>query len=184
MRRLFLHRGDWIPKEVFYWMSLSLSGGVVCHELRDLEWKADYTTLPFHRLLLSPKLKALPLTWYSPIRSESPESVLSMLRPVVMGLYTFHLRHLRLHWWIPGEAGEQMASAAPSAVLRRGPALEKLWIFPPLSDAAVQHIMRLPNLSTRDTVSGLPRTPNLTLSEFVGKREGFLFSNLSQDNNG
>ena len=183
MRRLFLHRGDWIPKEVFYWMSLSLSGGVVCPELRDLEWKADYNTLPFHRLLLSPKLEALSLT-YSHIRSESPERVLSTLRSVVMGLDTFHLRRLRLHWWISGEAGEEMASAASSAALRCGPALEKSWTFPPLSDAAVQHTMHLPNLSTWDTVSGPPRTPNLTLSQFVRKREGFLFSNLSQDNNG
>ena len=58
-----------------------------------------------------------------------------------------------------------MESAASSAVLRCGPTLEKLTIFSPLSDAAVQHIMQLPNLCNWYAVNGPPRTPNLPLSD-------------------
>ena len=82
-----------------------------------------------------------------------------------MELDTFRLRDLQLEWWIPEDTRVHMESAASSAVLRCGPTLEKLTIFSPLSDAAVQHIMQLPNLCNWYAVNGPPRTPNLPLSD-------------------
>ena len=151
-----------VPEEVFRLMSLGSTDGVVCPGLRKLHWKADPHTLPFHRLLLSSKLTALSLTYAS---SRSPEKDISILQPVITGLDTFHLRDLHLQWCIHEEASRKMESAASSAVLRCGPALEKLVIFSPLSDAAIQHIMQLPNLITLCAVNGPPRAPTLSLSD-------------------
>ncbi|KAF9783787.1 hypothetical protein BJ322DRAFT_1219409 [Thelephora terrestris] len=164
MRRLVLTWKSGIPGEVFHLISLSLSDGVACPGLRELCWKANLNTLPFHRLFLSPKLTTLSLT-YSSLSAESSERDLLILRPVIMGLDTFPLQHLHLQWWIPGEVGRQMESAASSAILRCGPALETLAVFSPVSAEAIQYVMQLPNLITWYTSNGPPNTLTLPLSE-------------------
>ena len=141
-------------------MSLGSTDGVLCPGLRTLRWLAVGATVFLHRFLLSPTLTTLSFS-YSPL--SPPERDLSILEPVIIGLDTFHLRYLFLLWSI-FETSVQMESAT-SAVLRCGPALEKLIVSSPLSDAAIQHIMQLPNLRTWHTVSGPPSTPNLSLSD-------------------
>ena len=163
MCRLALHDygENRVTREVFHLMSLGLSGGVVFPELRELDWKANHDTLPFYRLFLSPKLSILSL-WFS-TSPESLERDLSMVESAVMGLDPFPLQFLYLRWLGP-EAGRQMESVASSVVLRCGTALEDLSTFSPLSDAAVQHIMQLPNLNSLSTASTPPRTSDLPLS--------------------
>ena len=143
-------------------MSLGSTNGVLCPGLRSLYWWVVGATVPLHRLLLSTKLTALSLIH---LPSDSPEGELSVLQPVIVGLDTFYLRDLHIQWWIFDETSVQMESATSSAVLRCGPALEKLIVSSPLSDAAIQHIMQLPNLRTWNTASGPPSTPNLSLSD-------------------
>ena len=168
MHRLVLNWNSGISVEVF---RLVLTEGVVCPGLRDLELRANFDTLPFYRLLVSPKLTSLSLE-YSTFFTESLEEELSIIQPVIMGLDTSPLRKLRLQWWgMPTEPNRQMESVASSAVLRCGSALEKLAIYSPLSDVAVQHIMQLPNLDTWYAVSGPPRTPDLQISDIFPRLE-------------
>ena len=162
MRQLILDRRDWIPEEVFHPMSPGLSYGVLCPGVRNLRWTAVARTVPLHRLLLSQKLTTL---WFMYESSSSPEENLSILQQMIMELDTFHLRDLSLQWWSLEETSTRMESAASAAVLRCGPALEELTVSSFLSDAAVQHIMRLPNLRAWDTMNGPPRTLNLSLSD-------------------
>jgi hypothetical protein len=162
MRRLTLNQDFDESEEIFPLMPSSWSDGVVFPGLRKLHWPDNPHTLPFHRLLLSPTLTTLSLKYYS---FGSSEEDLSILRPVIMGLDTSHLRDLYLRWFVREEANRQMESVASCAVLRCGPALKGLGVSSSLSDAAVQHIMQLPNLSTWCASTGLPRTPNLSLSD-------------------
>ena len=151
-----------VTKEVFHLVSFGLSGGVVFPELRELDWKANHDTLPFYRLFLSPKLSFLSL-WFS-TSPESLERDLSMVESAVMELGTLPLQYLYLRWLNPEAGNRQMESVASSAVLRCGTTLMRLSTFSPLSDAAVQHIMRLPNLTSLSTASRPPRTSDLPLS--------------------
>ena len=134
----------------------------MCPGLRDLALRADPETLPFYRRLISPKLTSFTLT-YSPSFLKSMEEQLSIIQPVITGLDTFPLQRLRVHLYIP-EACIQTESVVSLAVLRCGPALKALAMDSPLSNAALRHIMQLPNLDAWHTVSGPPRTPNPSLS--------------------
>ena len=148
MRRLVLNWQSGTPEEVF---RLGSTEGVVCPRLQDLDLRANLDTLPFYRLLLSPKLTSLSLTYSSSfIELEPLEEELPIIQPVIMGLDTFPLQRLRLRLNISRAAGRQMEPVISSAVLRCGPALKNLAIFSPLSDAAVQHICNFPIL-TRGT---------------------------------
>ncbi|KAF9783788.1 hypothetical protein BJ322DRAFT_1196951 [Thelephora terrestris] len=171
MRKLLLQQERYgMSKEVFRFMSLGLSDGVVCPELQDLEWGANRETLPFHRLLLSPKLKTFSFT-YKPGHDGSSEEDISILQSMIMGLDTFHLQELYLRWEIPEEANRQIGPIASSAVLLCGPALKELCVYSPLSDAAIQHTMQLPNLRIWHTPNGPPKTTNLALPDIFPRLE-------------
>ena len=146
-------------------ISLGSSGEAICPGLRDLEWKASLFALPFYRLLFSPKLTTFSFTYYSVPFDDFPEEDLLILQTMVTGLDTFPLRHLRLQWCIPKEARSRMEPFASSAILRCGRALETLAIFSPLSDAAIEHLMQLPNLIIWYAANGPPKTCNLPLSD-------------------
>ena len=156
--------GVHISPEVFRLVSLCLAEMVMCPGLRDLDLVANSDILPFYRLFLSPKLTGFSLN-YSSSLLEPPEEVLSIIQSMVMGLDTFPLQHLRLLLGVPEEASRQIEPLVSSAVLRCRSALEGLIISSPLSDAAVQHIMQLPNLGMWDAVSGPPKTSHLPLSD-------------------
>ena len=164
MRRLILKWDSGIPEAVFHSLSLWSAEGVLCPGLRLLHWESHSRILPLHRLVLSPTLNNLSLT-YSSYYYESPELELSIIQPAIMGLDTSPLRDLRLQWYVSAESSKQMEFVASSAVLRCGPALKNLAMYSPLSDAAVQHTMQLPNLCTWHTMKGPPRIPNLSLSD-------------------
>ena len=116
----------------------------MCPGLRDLALRADPETLPFHRRLISQKLTSFTLT-FSPSFLKSMEEQLSIIQPVITRLDTFPLQRLRVHLYIP-EACIQTESVVSLAVLRCGPALKALAMDSPLSNAALRHIMQLPNL--------------------------------------
>ena len=164
MRRLILKWDSGIPEAVFHSLSLWSAERVLCPGLRLLHWESQSRILPLHRLVLSPTLTNLSLT-YSSYYYESPELELSIIQPAIMGLDTSPLRDLRLQWYVSAESSKQMEFVASSAVLRCGPALKNLAMYSPLSDAAVQHTMQLPNLGTWHTMKGPPRIPNLSLSD-------------------
>ena len=164
MRRLILDWDTGIPEEVFRLLSLGSTDGVVCPGLRELRWKADHHTLPFHRLLLSTKLTTLSLTYLSTF-AESSEGDFPILQPMIMELDTFPIQHLHLQWLIPREVSRQIEPIVSSAVLRCGPALETLAVFLPISDTAVQYAAQLPNLSTWYAANGPPGTLDLPLSD-------------------
>ncbi|KAF9780746.1 hypothetical protein BJ322DRAFT_279325 [Thelephora terrestris] len=164
IRRLYLNWNLGIPEAVFRLMSLGLSGEVLCPGLRQLFWSADFYTLQYHRLLLSPKLTLL-LFSYSSSFAEPLERELSIVRPLIMELDTFPLQDLYIQWQTPEEVSRQMVPVVSSAVLQCGPALKRLLLAWPLSDAAVQHIMQLPNLDTWYAMNGPPPTSDLPPSD-------------------
>ena len=163
MRRLILKWDCEIPEKVFHLLSLGATEGVLCPGLRRLRWEAYSHILPFYRLIISPTLTSLSLT-YTSFFLESLEKELSIVQPVMMGLDTSSLQRLHLQLSIPKEASRQTESVVSSAVLRCGPALVNLAVFSPISDAAMQHIMQLPNLITWYAMNRPPMTLNLPLS--------------------
>ena len=138
-------------------ISLNLPSGTICPGLRELSWRAYPFDLPFHRLFLSPALTKLSFT----CSSRNPE-VLSRLPQVILELNTFSLQSFQLQWNIPEGASQEMESVTSSAVLRCGPDLKALSVLAPLSDAAVQHIMQLPNLVWWSARRGPPKTSDLS----------------------
>jgi len=161
MRRLNLIEGVPVPEEVLHLISANSPNGIMCPELRDLSWAAEPHTLPFYRLLLSPHLTEFSFKyWY--LGGEVPDDVLSDITLVVLELENLPLRHLHLS--VPGAMSPSLDSAVSSTVLRCGPSLETLSVTTPLSDAALQHIMRLPNLTTWNAVNGPARISKISLS--------------------
>ena len=86
---------------------------------------------------------------------------------MVLELEASSLQHLCFELHIPAtaKAREILESVASSAVLRWGPSLTTLSVSTPLSDVAVQHIMRLPKLTMWKAWNAPPRISDSSLSE-------------------
>ena len=138
-------------------ISLNSLNGIVCPGLRNLTWAAQSYTLPFYRLFISPHLTAFSFQ-YTHFRGRDPDEVLSNLAPMIAELQTSSLQSFQVDLSINTALTlTNLDSALSSAVLRCGSSLTTLTMSVPLSDAAVQHIMQLPKLTTWTTTNGLPR---------------------------
>ena len=142
---------------------------VLCPGLRELTWLAR--GYPLNRVFLSPHLTRfhfrLPSFW-----GHLPDEILSNLAPVIAELPASSLQSLRIDtpvWYLP--TSTSLRPAVSSAVLRCGPSLADLSAPTPLSDAAVQHIMRLPNLTTWRAWNGPPMVSVSSLSDAFPRLE-------------
>jgi len=161
MRCLDLTEDASVTEEILHIISANSPNRIMCPQLRNLSWVVQPHTLPFYRLFLSPHLTTFSLKYRSHW-GEIPDEVLSGITSVVLELDNLSLRHLYLT--IPARISPSLDSAVSSAVLRCGPSLESLSAPTPLSDAAVQHVMRLPNLTTWEGVNGPAGVSDLSLS--------------------
>ena len=162
MRRLSLIEGSSVSEEVLCLISANSPNGIMCPGLRNLFWAAEPHTLPFYHLFLSPHLMEIELSFrYRALEGEVLDEVLSDITSVVLELENLPLRHLYLD--VPATS-PSLDSAVSSAVLRCRHSLETLSVLTPLSDAAIQHIMRLPNLTTWEGVNGPAGASELSLS--------------------
>lgn len=96
---------------------------------------------------------------------EDSDRVLADLAPMILELPVSSLRSLHIDARIPGKTVPTvLESAVSSTIIRCGPSLTSLRIEVSLSDAAVQHIMKLPKLTLWKAVNGPPRVSDLHLS--------------------
>lgn len=165
MRQLHLDFDSTVSEEVLHMISANSSNGIMCPGLRTLLWTVEPHTLPFHRLFFSPHLTDF--EFHGNFTFEVP--VLSDMISMILELEAFPLQRLHLH--VPLHEHPDLHSAVSSAVLRCGPSLEVLYVPTTLSDAAVQHIVRLPKLTSWCTRNGPPSEPNLSLSDAFLKLE-------------
>ena len=150
-------------------ISENISNRHLCPGLRELTWVAR--SYPLNRLFLSPHLTKFCFQ-PPPFFSHIPGEVLSNLAPVITELPTSSLQSLRIDappWDVPSSIS--LRSAVSSAVLRCGSSLSILCVTAPLSDAAVQHIMRLPNLATWRAWNGPPMVSISSLSDAFPRLE-------------
>ena len=96
---------------------------------------------------------------------EDSDRVLADLAPMILELPVSSLRSLHIDARIPGKTVPTvLESAVSSTIIRCGPSLTSLRIEVSLSDAAVQHITKLPKLTLWKAVDGPPRVSDLHLS--------------------
>ena len=144
--------------------------------LRSLDWMISATNRSYVDLLFSPYLETVsistPPSWS---RSRFPRDVLPALASTISTLPTYALQSLRLGPVFDVPPGDthwaHFKDSFSSVVLRCGPSLVHLSSPVPLSDAAVDHVIRLPHLRTwriegpppnYSASSSLPDFPPLT----------------------
>lgn len=135
--------------------------GIMCPGLRELKWTGNHKPLPFPHLFLSPHLVTFS---FRSVLSPLSDEILSNVASAIAKLPTSSLQHLSIDGRIPkGPASTDLGTIVSSTVLRCGPSLTALYAPVPLSDAAVQHIMRLPKLTSWRAMNGPPTGFNLSL---------------------
>ena len=162
MRRLNVYADFTVQEEVLHMISDNSPNGIMCPGLRELKWTGNRKPLPFPRLFLSPHLVTFSFRCVS---SPLSEEILSNLASAIAELPTSSLQYLRIDGRIPkNSVSTDLGSVVSSTILRCGPSLTALYASVPLSDAAVQHIMRLPKLTSWRAMNGPPRGLDLSLS--------------------
>ena len=135
-------------------ISDNLPNGILFPGLRDLLWMIRSHIPPFYHIFLSPSLTVFSLSC-----SLLSDKILSSILSLIQHLKTLPLRALYLDCH---KVSRDMESAFSSAVLQCGHSLKALFISAPLSDAAVQHIARLPNLTQWYVTDTPPRVSDLS----------------------
>jgi hypothetical protein len=166
MRRLYFGLGSSVPEEVLRMISLNSLNGTLCPGLRVLTWVARSYSLPFHRLFISPHLTTFSFR-YKLIRGRDPDKILPNLTSMIAELQTSSLQSLEVDLSI--DTALDLNSTISSAVLRCGPSLTTLSISVPLSDAVIQRIVQLPELTTWTTMNGPPRVSDSSPSDAFPK---------------
>ena len=171
MDTLFLRLDDGITTDALACLSRNSPNGMLCPKLEHLNWRFDDSTVPlsFFRLFFSPNLKRVTLSAYlhrhafRPELVESLSEVISCLPDCLESMY-----------FKCGQGREPLKDAISSFVCRSGSSLRSFRSSEPLSDAAFDHLMRLPNLRSWITTHEPPRTPPLTT--FPSLKELHLYS--------
>lgn len=165
MHKLVLNWGICITTRALSRLSYYSPGGVLCPNLEQLIWEFDWSHLPlfYTRLFFSPSLKHITL---------STSFISPTLRPEVLGPLTeavsclpTSLEYLSL---VCGLGGEPLRGAISSFVCRSGSSLRSFGSSEPLSEAAFNHLMQLPNLrswAVYEPLRTLPPAPFPSLEE-------------------
>ena len=120
--------------------------------LRELDWCATRSNLPCVNVFLSPHLKKisirLPPPWYG---FGVPSDALPAIASIIFALPTSALQSLKVFSLTPWNYKTPRAAfrdSLSSAVLGCGPSLTEFISIVPLSETAVEHLIRLPHLHT------------------------------------
>ena len=144
-----------VSDEVLRMISANVPSEFVCPQLRTVIWVSSHHQT-FNNVFVSSRLTAFDFG------SDNIEAVAS-LASVMAELHTPHLRTLDISFPPPEDPlSTKVTTALSSFVLRCGSSLTRIVILAPLTDAAIQHIMQLPELIVWGTRSGLPDAPGLT----------------------
>jgi len=155
-----------IPDSTLHRLSSNLPGGVLLPKLEWLRWDAEASpiALTSFRLFLSPHLKNIVFSCLD--MYDVPRSQLAGLVQTIPVLPT-SLEDLTIMCGFEEE--ELLKDAISSFICRCGSSLRAFRSSVLLSEAAVHHLMQLPNLRSWDTAQGPPRT--LPLSIFPALEE-------------
>jgi hypothetical protein len=167
MRGLHLSPDGDITRNTLFRFSRNSPGGVSFPKLEWLRWDLDemLNALTFFHLFLSPHLKRVTFHIY-PGRPYIPWGQLAAIVRIISFLPT-SLEHLSL---MCGQGVEgPLEDVMSSLVLRCGPSLRSFGTCVPLSEAAIHHLMQLPNLRCWITVQGPP--PTVPISIFPSLEE-------------
>ena len=158
MDTLFLGLEDNITIDALSCLSRNSPDGVLCPKLEHLVWRFDDSTVPLSsfRLFFSPHLKRVTLSTYFRRHVFGPELVASLCE--VVSCLPDSLENMCL---MCGQGGEPLKDAISSYVCRSGLSLRSFGSSEPLSDAAFEHLMQLPNLRSWIATHEPPRTPPL-----------------------
>ena len=115
--------------------------------LQDLSWWITTSNLPYTDLLFSPYLKRVSIFVQFPWNVFTvPSDVQSAITSTISALPTSTLQLLRLYISHRMTPWEHFKNSLSSIVLRCGPSFTEYDSPVPLSDAAVNHLIRLPRL--------------------------------------
>ena len=156
MRGLHLGPDGRIPRDTYSRLSRSSAGGVLFPRLEWLRWDVDKTdiAIPCFHLFFPPQLKEIAL-YTGRIVPEFPEDQLAALVEII-SLLTSSLEDLTFKYLQRRET--LLEDAISSFVCQRGTSLRSFDCDLPLSEAAIRHLMRLPNLRFWFTIQEPPRT--------------------------
>ena len=166
MRRLSLSGSDDYASDTLLRLSSNSPGGLLFPKLESLSWYIHTapSALPFFHLFLSPHLQRVDIHGYLP---DILERVLTPLTQMISLLPT-SLQYLSI---MCGQLeDEPFRDAISSLVCRCGPLLRSLETSVSLSEAAINHIMHLPNISHWTLAKEPPRvvpTPVLPSLESI-----------------
>ena len=147
--------------------------GIMCPGLREFEWSCIDESLPFFRLFLSPHLTVFSFRC-SCFLGQVSDKVLANLTSAISELPASSLQSLCIKFYTWREVTSMLLESAlsstlsytvSSTVLRCGSSLTSLYVDVPLSDMAVQHIMKLPRLAFWEAVNGPPKVSDLSLPD-------------------
>jgi len=114
--------------------------------LQDLFWRIAQSNLSYVDLFFSPHLTKISISTSTSWRSSGvPYEILPAIASTLSTLPTTALQSL---WVSPLISGSALRDPLSSVVLRCGPSLTEFISTVPLSDAAVDHLIRLPHLFT------------------------------------
>lgn len=131
------------------------SGGVLLPKLEWLRWEVHETPvpLPFFHLLPFSNLKNVTLYTYPPSYPISPGQLTTLVR--VVSFLPTSLEVLSIT--CGQEKGDNLKDAISSFACRCGSSLMSFGTSLPLSEAAIHHLIQLPNLSSWKVVQRPPR---------------------------
>lgn len=166
MRGLHLGPGGNITSDTLFRLSSNSPGGVLFPKLESLLWNIQKTStaLTIFRLFLSPHLRYV-VFCALPSLPAVPRDQLATLAQVISFLPT-SLEDLII---VCGQEEGPLSDAVSSFICRCGPSLRGLCVHAPLSEAAIHHLMGLPNLRYWATVQGPP--PIVPASIFPSLRD-------------
>jgi len=152
MGRACLDQWWGLGEETLLKLRLSAPPGGWFPALQNLDWHITKSNLLFADLFFSPHLKKISiypsLSWsYSGI----PPDALSAIASTISGLPTSSLQSLTIfspESWSHMSPWADFTSSLSSVVLRCGPSFTEFISIIPLSGAAIDHLIRLPHLST------------------------------------
>ena len=162
MRGLLVNQWSNIGEDVYYKLRLNSPPGGWFPALQELNWCITKSNHPYTSMFFSPHLKKvhLAIPW-SPIQPEVLNGILPGFASTITVLPTSALQYLSIDTDDCGMRWECLQVSFSSVILRCGPSLTELTSPIPLSDAAKNHVIRLPHLHTWH-VQGPP--PNYSVS--------------------
>ena len=153
MGGLRLRPEEKLTSDVFFRLSRSSAGGVLFPKLEWLEWDISDVVIgsSYFHLLLPPQLKNITIHIFH-CRPTIPVSALVQ----IISFFTSLLENLAFRCGHRREA--PLEDAISSFICRHGSSLRRLDSDIPLSEAAIHHLMQLPNLRSWVAFHEPPRT--------------------------